>query len=718
MKLPGKLALVSLGLLLLPWAGCQYIADMEALLKQTQAKSVAATARAASGVLAQQLPNPPASDRLQYGFRAPDPMVIDGYNDDWSSVLDWASQLEETTPKNGLPPLRMRWLLGVSGRAESAEEVWYLWIEVSDPAVIYPQPAVQGRAYDRLRMSWVLPQTMQAVPAACVRSQEDGQVPTGGGSSTSCPEGGVEAQSTPSAREEIEVATVAPGWVTARRFNAKAGAWQTDERIQGHWQDTGSGFTVELRIRAALPETFALAYENVFSGTDEPAFPLDSGLSDPAPLVHIDDAVDQLLSQMAQPGIRLWAVNPSGWVYGRGGVLFTDADEPPAGTVWFYWFYRQLLGQPDTADYRRLRFMPRLTGDEIEEIRSGRSHHDWYRLQGERVVLSAAEPIRSNGKIIGAVVAEQADSPIALLTDQAVSGLLGLSLILLLGSGGLLFGYASFLSWRIRRLSRAAKEAMQPDGQIIAAFPVSKSADELGDLSRSFALLLQDLHSYTDYLKTLASKLSHELKTPLAVVRSSLEHLNHSGLDEQSQSYAQRAEDGAHRLTGILNALSEATRLEQLVEQDQPESFDWQVLLRSAIAGYEDARPEQRFELVLSDEPCTSTGMPELLLQLLDKLVDNACDFAVGGTAILIRFQHDADKQTLSVENQGPLLPEAMQEYLFDSLVSLREAKTDAPHLGLGLHVARLIAEANHGRLMAENLADGSGVIFTLVLPR
>jgi len=71
------------------------------------------------------------------------------------------------------------------------------------------------------------------------------------------------------------------------------------------------------------------------------------------------------------------------------------------------------------------------------------------------------------------------------------------------------------------------------------------------------------------------------------------------------------------------------------------------------------------------------------------------------------------------VANQGPLLPPTMQERLFDSLVSMRERSSrggEAPHLGLGLYVVRLVAELHRGRADAANLADGSGVVFSIVM--
>ena len=75
----------------------------------------------------------------------------------------------------------------------------------------------------------------------------------------------------------------------------------------------------------------------------------------------------------------------------------------------------------------------------------------------------------------------------------------------------------------------------------------------------------------------------------------------------------------------------------------------------------------------------------------------------------------------LKVRNTGTRLPETLQDQLFDSLVSVREARDGAMHLGLGLHIVRLVAQAHNGRVEAANLPDGpgqpGGVVFTISLP-
>ena len=108
---------------------------------------------------------------------------------------------------------------------------------------------------------------------------------------------------------------------------------------------------------------------------------------------------------------------------------------------------------------------------------------------------------------------------------------------------------------------------------------------------------------------------------------------------------------------------------------------------------------------------------PDLLAQLMDKLVDNAADFAPSGSWIRIALSHDANSCCIAVSNPGSSLPEELQGQLFDSMVSRREEKDRKPHLGLGLFIVRLITQFHGGEASAKNLPENGGVIFSITLP-
>jgi signal transduction histidine kinase len=295
-----------------------------------------------------------------------------------------------------------------------------------------------------------------------------------------------------------------------------------------------------------------------------------------------------------------------------------------------------------------------------------------------------------NNSTIGAVVLQQGTDAILSLTNQGLVRLMNVTLIATLLVAATLLGYATWLSRRIRRLSIAAEEALESDA-LRTSLPRELAGDEVGDLSRSFSHVLRQLGDYNEYLRSLASKLSHELRTPLAIVTSSLENLEHEPLNKASTEYAARARDGADRLRRILTAMSEASRVEELMQHAEPELFDLRTALSSTVVAYRDVYPSRSFSFDTELDNAISTEDDTITIGLL-----------AGDGALM-----------LTVANPGPPLPEQMRSQLFDSMVSIRPGGDDK-HLGLGLYVAKLVAEGHGGRIDAQNTDDGVAVIVTL----
>ena len=160
--------------------------------------------------------------------------------------------------------------------------------------------------------------------------------------------------------------------------------------------------------------------------------------------------------------------------------------------------------------------------------------------------------------------------------------------------------------------------------------------------------------------------------------------------------------------------MSEASRVEQLMENVDAEEFNIHTVLKSTVAAYRDAWPARVFEYQSEEFEDRINGSPELIVQMLDKLVDNAVDFSNAGETIEIGLERSEDTMVLSVTNPGPPLPELMRHRLFDSMVSLR-GDDSSENLGLGLNIAKLIAEGHGGSIRGENVEDG--VRFEVMIP-
>jgi len=200
------------------------------------------------------------------------------------------------------------------------------------------------------------------------------------------------------------------------------------------------------------------------------------------------------------------------------------------------------------------------------------------------------------------------------------------------------------------------------------------------------------------------------------VVRSSLDNLAASPMPPEARPYLDRAGDGVDRLSTILARMTEAARLEQALGDAERERFDLGQVVSGCVEGYRLAYPQRPFAYAPPGEPLPVDGAPEIVAQMLDKLVENAVDFATGG-AIAIALARDGDHARLSVENEGPPLPEGAGERLFEPMVSVRPKDGRAPHLGLGLAIVRIVATRHGGEAHAADRADGRGVVVTVRLP-
>ncbi|MEM9690712.1 MAG: ATP-binding protein [Pseudomonadota bacterium] len=673
MNLKRQLLLVSLLTLILPWAGCEFIRETETALRSGQQQMLAGTARAIAESLQQYSRQFPSTEQAAafivgdqlYAHALPARPTVDGYINDWPLTRDSLAALPGADGD-------AYYVLGeIDGQL-------YLYIEVSDRDIVYGQPG---------------PRINTAPFADSVTL----------------------VSASPPAREEtIEFFAEAPGIVVAHRRSGRD--LKTEPAIRALWQDVPGGYQLEARIpRSILGSHLGLVVSDTPSDTERPIRSASYASRSPGALAVTTEELQSIASDLVQPGIRLLLTDAAGWRIGSAGALGSSlpaADGPVS--AWLRFAYDALVEEGVAAEFAD----PHPTGREqqayIRDALNGSNGTGWFRSTGSGdAVVAVAEPVTSDGRVVGAVILQRGTDDILSLRNEGLARLLNVTLLSTFAVALILLGYATWLSRRIRHLSKAADAAI--DGKSIRDdLPSSGATDEIGDLSRSFSNVLSQVGSYNDYLRTLASKLSHELRTPLAIVTSSLDNLEHEGLSDNAASYTARAKGGAERLRAILNAMSEASRVEELMKHADLERFDLGRVIDQAVAAYADVYPERHFELQAAAQNSQVRGSPELLVQLLDKLVDNAVSFSEPQSTLRVATSNKDAMLVIDVENPGPALPETMRGQLFDSMVSVREG-SDNQHLGLGLYVARLIAEGHSGRISADNIDDG--VRFRIELP-
>ena len=497
------------------------------------------------------------------------------------------------------------------------------------------------------------------------------------------------------------IAPVAPGAVlpatTASGFAA---------RIRGDWQPTADGSRLELRLPAGLcHDRLGLA---VRAGERSARTYRDSM---PGALIRIDASLRDALATNALPGIETFVIDQFGHrITPVIGARTGGTETPRKG------FARRLIaslmgGDADAnlAVFEAQAYRP--AAPALDRALAGNTVAARYAAPGGGLLLVDARPISD-----GALVLVQDAEAILTLANPSLQRLTTAIIVTTLAVVLLLLAYASWLSWRVRRLARHASRAVDAHGQIQDVPPDTAAGDEIGDLARDMRQMLRRTAEQQRWLAAMADTLSHELRTPLAIVQSSLDNLEQGTLDADQRQLTDRAADGVLRLRAILNAVSNASRAEQAARTADTAPVALAPLIAQLRDAYAATFPSHAFELRGNTSP-TVVGTAELLVQALDKLVENAVRFAPEGSTIQLGLETHNAQAVVQVRNHGPALPEGDPARLFDSFVST--GGTGSTHLGFGLYIARLIVEAHGGSAAAADWREdtASGVVVTLRLP-
>jgi two-component system sensor histidine kinase ChvG len=673
-----QLLIVALTTLMLPWAGCQYARELESALRMSQEGALEASADTMAHALAAEPQRvfPEVDDPEPFAEKDGDLYVyplhvqplLDGYREDWDVGADPVA-----LPSAGGSEARVQ--LG------STDRYLFVYLEVEDPHFVAEpvDPHPDRDRFDRVDITLERP---------------DGSLETYFFASSA--QGLIQAQTQVKGDDGIERTAVEP-------------------RIQAFWLEAAHGYHLEARLPLSL--VGARVWLEAQDGSGKM-----SGFKVPDPphggrLFMATPGLDGMLAAFIRAGTRATVVDTNELKLGVAGTLQAtggDGDDADTESTW----YRRFVSV-DTSSWPLMVSAPdRVTGKSVAAALAGHPAAEWLRSGGsQEPVLMAAAPIKIGEKIRGAVILEQAGDQLLVPRDRALTHLFNLTLLATALAALFAFSVATVISLRIGRLRTAAESAVANDGSIRLEMPESERSDEIGALARGFERLLARLNEHTQYLRTLGGKLAHELRTPLTIVRSSLDNLESEGVRADQRGFVTRAREGVARLQSILSALGAAARVEESIKQAERVNFDLCGLLRAAVAGYRDAFPSSRFELDAPADACPIHGAPDLIAQMLDKLVENAVDFCPASGVITVRLARSTSNYELSVANNGPPIPEAMLGRLFESLFEHREGHDDRPHFGLGLYIVRLIAEFHGGMALAANRADGGGAVFTVVLP-
>jgi signal transduction histidine kinase len=264
-------------------------------------------------------------------------------------------------------------------------------------------------------------------------------------------------------------------------------------------------------------------------------------------------------------------------------------------------------------------------------------------------------------------------------------------------------------------MAESARAMPFDDGRL----PNPGTLDELEDFARSFNGLLDRLHVALERQRQFTGQASHQLRTPLAGLIAAIEVARRRSRSvEEHERVLDRLQGDATRLWRIVEALLFLARAEAEAELPELEYFDlaaWTIDHIRAGADHERTA-DLHIEASEADPPWARANRP-LLGQLLDNLIENACKYSVPQTPIIVRAWSEPGAVALSVEDRGCGISAADLPHIFEPFYRSESARRlGHPGVGLGLAIARRIAESHGGTISAES-EPGLGSRFVFRLP-
>ena len=336
-----------------------------------------------------------------------------------------------------------------------------------------------------------------------------------------------------------------------------------------------------------------------------------------------------------------------------------------------------------------------------------------------KLVLSVAVPIQRFKAIYGVLLVstESGDIDDILREERATlfQAFLVAVMVMLVSS---LF-LARFIAEPIQRLAQAADEVRGGHAGRVAIPTFEERSDEIGELAGSLSAMTRALYDRIDAIERFAADVAHELKNPLTSLKSAVEMLARADTDDQRSRLMAIVRNDVKRIDRLITDISDASRLDAELSRETSERVDLAHLLETIVEVYRFTEISQGVDIELDvDLPAQAAvlGRDERLGQVFRNLIDNAVSFSPKGGKVSVAARAEGGIARLTVDDTGPGIPPDNLEHIFDRFYTERPTVNFGNNSGLGLSIARQIAEAAGGRIWAENRETG-GARFVVELP-
>jgi len=268
----------------------------------------------------------------------------------------------------------------------------------------------------------------------------------------------------------------------------------------------------------------------------------------------------------------------------------------------------------------------------------------------------------------------------------------------------------------VKRMRDAAKSIAA--GNFNERIPVT-SADEIGELSKSFNLMTESLSELENMRSSFISDVSHELRTPMTIISGFVEGiLDGTVPEEDREKYLSTVLEEIKRLSRLVSELLEASRLEQGKTEIKKKPLDINRLLLETVFANEKRLNEKQINLDLKLDESTPFALADKdsIKRVLINLIDNAIKFTPSEGKILLATLHKDKKVYVSIKNSGEGISKDDLRHIWERFYKTDKSRSnDKKGVGLGLHIVKTIITQHGGEIFAES-EEGKSATFTFVL--
>ncbi len=440
-------------------------------------------------------------------------------------------------------------------------------------------------------------------------------------------------------------------------------------------------------------------------------------------------------------GIVVSVFDPAGTLIatanGASGGTQIDGFEPEAGGTFFtdtlgkFWnIVRSLLNTGE---------MPNNFGETFTLTEEDRAE-----VLERGAAVEAMTGIDTGTVFVVTTLIKQGETPVGFVSISSAAGeldelvrrereqVLRLFLVGIVVSVGLSLVLASTIANPLADLAAAAelgrdKNARKMSPTRIRIPDLTGRPDEIGRLSGALRGMVQALYERIEGNEQFAADVAHEIKNPLASLRSAVGTMRVAKRDDQREKLLEVIEHDVRRLDRLVSDISNASRLDSELVKEEEEAFDLLQMLRNINQFLGREAEEKGIDYIadLPDAPIMVMGLEGRLAQVFVNLITNAISFCEDGDAIRVWARARENRVLIVVEDTGPGIPDEALTKVFKRFYSERPVKQFGNNSGLGLAISKQIVEAHGGVIWAENIrpteadmtSDPLGARFVVGLP-